>query len=171
VFLTFPPSSSIKSTNVPPKSNFAFLQQIQTEFTKQNRARRIANANAYGMDKKFSPYFRSTVHYYNVNHGKLRQEEKVTKLLAQVEDMKEIMGRNIQLSMRRAANMEKLVGISESLELDTEVFYKRAKTDLKRRQRKYFRVYLTMVVMALTVLYMILVGVCGWSLDCKARFS
>ena len=151
--------------------NFAFLKQIQAEFSKQNRARRIATVNAYGMDKSFAPTFRSTLHYYNINQSTLRQDDKVTKLMAQVEDMKAVMGRNIQLSMRRAANLEKLSGISQSLEEDVQVFYKKSKVAKRNRQRKYYRVYAAMVLMILLVIYFVMAAICGWSLNCVAKFS
>ena len=121
------------------------------------------------MDKSFAPTFRSSLHYYNVNHGTLRQDEKVAKLMAQVEDMKVVMGRNIQLSMRRAGNLERLAGMSQSLEVETQVFYKTSKVAKKRRQRTYYRVYATLLVMALVVLYLIMAAACGWSLKCGSR--
>lgn len=147
------------------------MQQIQEEFTKQNRARRIANANAYAMDKAFAPNFRSALHYYTTNHSKLCQEEKVRALMAQVEDMKEVMGRNIQLSMRRAANLERMLQKSEDLEAETQVFYRRSKMAKRRRQRKYYRVYATLVLMVVGIVYMILAAACGWRLNCQSSLS
>lgn len=85
--------------------------------------------------------------------------------------MKVVMGRNIQLSMRRAGNLENLAGISQSLEVETQVFYKKANVAKKRKQRKYYRVYATLVVVGLAVVYMMLAAACGWSLNCKARLG
>lgn len=153
------------------KVNFAFLQQIQTEFAKVNRPRRISTANAYAMDKSFAPNFRTALHYYNVNHGKLCKEEKVSKLFAQVEDMKDVMGRNIRLSMQRAGNLEKMLKVSEEMEAETQVFYKKSKVNKKRRQRKHGRVYMTIGFMGVAVVYLLLVCICGWKLDCKANLG
>jgi len=153
------------------KVNFAFLQQIHTEFAKANRLRRISNANAYAMDKSFAPNFRTALHYYNVNHSKLCQEEKVCKILAQVEDMKDVMGRNIQLSMQRAGNLEKMLKKSEEMEVETQVFYKKSKVNKKRQQRKYWRVYTTIGFIGVAIAYLLLVCVCGWKLDCKAKLG
>lgn len=153
------------------RRNFAFLQQIQTEFAKVNRPRRISTANAYAMDKSFAPNFRTALHYYNVNHGKLCKEEKVSKLFAQVEDMKDVMGRNIRLSMQRAGNLEKMLKVSEEMEAETQVFYKKSKVNKKRRQRKHGRVYMTIGFMGVAVVYLLLVCICGWKLDCKANLG
>ena len=92
-------------------------------------------------------------------------------MMAQVEDMKVVMGRNIQLSMRRAANLERMLQKSEDLEVDVQVFYKKAKDVKKRKQRKYYRVYATMVAMVFAVVYLIVAAACGWKLECHAQIS
>ena len=155
----------------PANRNFAFLQQIQEEFTRQYRARRIATANAYGMDKSFAPNFRSAIHYYNVNHSKLSQEEKVREIMTQVEDMKTIMGRNIKLSLLRAGNLERMLKKSEEMEIETEIFRRNTKNVRKRKQRKYYRVYGTLVIMVAAIVYLITAFACGWKLQCHAMIE
>jgi Synaptobrevin len=147
-------------------SNFAFLQQIQTEFAKQNRWRRVSTANAYAFDKGFAPNFRSTIHYYNSNHSKLRQDDKVRALMTKVEDMKAVMGRNIELSLLRAAKLEDMIEKSEDLQGQTQVFYKRAKVVKKQRIRKLYRVYFTLAAVIVGVVYLMMVPLCGWLLQC-----
>ncbi|CAB9524216.1 Vesicle-associated membrane protein 7 [Seminavis robusta] len=148
------------------KVNFAFLQQIQSEFTKSTRFRRVSAANAYAMDKTFAPNFRSSIHYYNTNHTQLLQDDKIKSLMTAVEDMKVVMGRNIQLSMQRAGNLEKMIRQSEEMEDRTQVFYKKAKVAKRRRIRKLYRVYATLGLMLLTLLYLIMAVACGWKLQC-----
>lgn len=157
--------------SVLSRRNFAFLEQVQQEFAKQNRFRRISSANAYGMDKAFAPNFRSALHYYNVNHNNLRQDEKVTKMMAQIEDMKNIMGRNVQMSMRRAGNLERMVQKSEDLEADVQVFYKKAKDVKRRKKQKYYRVYATLVAMVFFAIYLIVAAACGWKLECHEKIT
>lgn len=123
------------------------------------------------MDKSFAPNFRSSIHYYNVNHSKLRQEQKVQAILSQVEDMKALMGRNIKLSMQRAGNLERLVKKSQEMEADIEVFRRRSKMVRKRKQRKYYRVYATLIFMVATVVYLITALACGWKLQCHATIQ
>lgn len=148
------------------KVNFAFLQQIQQEFSKQNRFRIISMANAYGMDKKFAPNFRSALHYYNINHSTLRQDDKVTAMMAQVEDMKDVMGRSIQLSMRRAANLERMLQKTDEMEADIQVFYKKAKVIKKRKKKQYYRVYAAMAAMFFFFVYLMMAAACGFKLEC-----
>jgi len=122
------------------------------------------------MDKAFAPNFRSALHYYNVNHCKLVQDDKVRALMAQVEDMKVVMGRNIQLSLRRAANLEQMLQKSDDLKEDTQVFYKASKVKKRQRQKRYFRVYATVMVMVISLVYLIVTAACGWTLSsCRAR--
>jgi Synaptobrevin len=121
-------------------SNFAFLQQIQEEFAKANRWRRVSSANAYAFDKTFAPNFRSVIHYYNSNHSKLRQEDKVRALMTKVEDMKAVMGRNIEMSMIRASKLEGMIEKTEEMQTATQVFYKKSKVLKKTRVRKLYRV-------------------------------
>ena len=128
-------------------------------------------ANAYGMDKAFAPNFRSALHYYNVNHDKLRQDDKVTKMMAQMETMKNVMGRNVQMSMRRAGNLERMVQKSEDLEADVQVFYKKAKDVKKRKQRKYYRVYAAMAAMVFLLVYLLVAAACGWTLSCHEKIT
>jgi Synaptobrevin len=147
-------------------SNFAFLQQIQTEFAKQNRWRRISTANAYALDKTFAPNFRSAIHYYNSNHSKLRQDDKIRALTAKVEDMKAVMGRNIELSLQRAAKLESMIEKTDEMQMATQVFYKKAKVVKKQRVRKLYRVYITLAAVVVGLLYFLLVPYCGWLLQC-----
>lgn len=147
------------------------MQQIQEEFAKQNRFRRISSANAYAMDKSFAPNFRSALHYYNVNHGTLKQEDKVKALMAKVEDMKDVMGRNIQLSMKRAGNLERMLSKSDDLQVDVQVFFRNSKKIKRSRQRKYWRVYATIVAVFFCVVYLLVALACGFKMHCGSSIE
>jgi hypothetical protein len=118
------------------------------------------------MDKSFAPNFRSAIHYYNVNHSKLSQDEKVGGIMSQVEDMKAVMGRNIRLSMQRAGNLERMLKKSEEMEMETEIFRRRTKRVRQRKQRNYYRVYGSLVAIVATIVYLITAFACGWKLQC-----
>lgn len=118
------------------------------------------------MDKAFAPNFRSVIHYYNSNHSKLRQDDKIRSLMTKVEDMKSVMGRNIELSLQRAARLEDMIEKSEDLQSQTQVFYKRAKVVKKQRIRKLYRVYFTLAAVVVGLIYFLMVPSCGWLLKC-----
>jgi hypothetical protein len=98
---------------------------VKTEFTSLYKERRIENANAYGLDKDFGPHLRSAMHYYNSNSERLRREAKVENLAKQIESMKAVMGRNINLALERGENLNKLVEKSDQTRRDSLVFKKR----------------------------------------------
>jgi hypothetical protein len=98
---------------------------VKTEFTSLYKEQRIEKANAYGLDKDFSPHLRSAMHYYNSNSERLRREAKVENLVKQIESMKTVMGRNINLALERGENLQMLADKSDQMRRDTQVFKKR----------------------------------------------
>lgn len=115
-------------------SNFAFLNRMHDEFSKLYTSRRIQIAHAYGMEKTFRPNMRTAMHYYNVNHESISQEPKVAQLVAQVQGLTDIMGRNLNLLLERGDNIEAMAVQSGELEHDAQVFYKKSKV-LKRHYK------------------------------------
>ena len=146
-------------------SNFAFLDQISAEFIKRHRKSRIQNANAYGLDKNFKPTVRSAVHYHNTNHQSIAQEERVGKLLAKVEDMRRVMGVNINLALQRGEKFERLVQKSDELEEDAQIFKRKSARVKRIQQRKYYIKWAIMAaivsVVGFTFLYVVLISFCG----------
>jgi hypothetical protein len=108
------------------KVNFAFLDHICADFTKQYRKSRIEKANAYALDKAFTPKVRTAMHYHNVNHKTIAQEERVKKLLTKVDYMKRVMGVSINLLLEKGENLQKLVQKSDELETDAKIFRKKS---------------------------------------------
>lgn len=98
---------------------------MKTEFTSLYKERRIEKANAYGLDKDFGPHLRSAMHYYNSNIERLRREAKVENLVKQIESLKTVMGRNINLALERGENLQMLAEKSDQMRRDTQVFKKR----------------------------------------------
>lgn len=56
----------------------------------------------------------------------------VAGLNAQIEDLKNVMGQNIHLMLKRGENLDALIDKTEELQMDSKVFTKRA-TALKRQ--------------------------------------
>ena len=141
--------------------NFAFLQAISKEFVASFNRRRIQNCNAYALDKQFRPILRTTLHYYNTHHNELSKDQQVTKLLAQVEDMKAVLGRNINLLLERETRLDRLVDKSEQLKHDTQVFKKRTSTLVKDKKWKNVK-YIALITFIVSIfIYMIIAASCG----------
>lgn len=149
--------------------NFAFLEQVATEFAKRHRKGRIDTANAYALDKDFSPTVRSAMHYHNINHNSIAQEERVMNLMAKVDNMKHVMGAHIHLMLERADRLDKLVDQSESLEEDAAMFKRKSTLYRRRHQRKYWFKKMVLAALITVVLSMFLyvttIAVCGAKLQ------
>lgn len=141
--------------------NFAFLNQIQEEFTRQYASHRIKKANAYSMDKSFSRQLGSIMHRYNTNQSTMARGDKINSLHAEVDDLKTVMGRNINVMLTRGENLDELVEKSEMLRGETVVFKKRS-TELKRilwtRNYKYMSI---LALFVLALIYFMAAAVCG----------
>lgn len=124
------------------KVAFAYLQAIARDFKEKYSARKIKNVNAYAMDKEFSPNLRSAMHYYNVNCDKLSRNQEISNLLAKLDDMKDVLGRNIKLMLDRGEKIDDLRVVSAKAQQESIVF-KRKSNRLKKQERlKLIRWYL-----------------------------
>jgi vesicle-associated membrane protein 7 len=150
--------------------NFAYLQALALEFSKAYTKRKIKNCNAYAMDKEFGATVRSTMHYYNINHKRLSRDQQVERLLAQVEDMKSVLGRNLHLLLEREGKLDRLVEKSETAKRDSMVFKKRSILLKKQNQQRYYKFYALLTGLILAVIYTILIAYCGFRFQyCRAR--
>jgi hypothetical protein len=125
------------SDNPAPKEqkvNFAFLQAVASDFTSNYSARRIRNCNAYALDKDFRPTLRTALNYYNTNAKALSRDAKINALMGQVEDMKTVLGRNMQLLIDRETRIDRLMQKSQQTKRDSLVF-KQKSIRMKREQR------------------------------------
>mmetsp|Transcript_10409 Transcript_10409/g.14701 ORF Transcript_10409/g.14701 Transcript_10409/m.14701 type:complete len:270 (-) Transcript_10409:1775-2584(-) len=143
------------------KVSFAFLDHVQTEFTKNYNSRKIDTAKAGAMVQSFSPELRSSIHHYNVNHVALSQDEKVRALTVQVDDLKSIMGNNLTLLIERVEDIDKLVDKSEQMKRDSLVFQKRTKQVHRKMSRKSTNVQVVLVVAVVFLIYILAASACG----------
>jgi vesicle-associated membrane protein 7 len=138
------------------KVAFAFLQAVARDFSGKYFSLKIMNCNAYAMNKDFSPNIRSAMHYYNINCDTLSRDQKINSLMTQVEDMKTLLGRNLQLMLDRGEKMDRLLATSDRALKDSEVFRRRSE---KVKQLKRFRMIKTyMVLGGMMLLIGIIVG-------------
>lgn len=117
---------------------------------------------------------RSSMHHYNVNHDDIAKEEKVKKMEAQVQNLKNVMGRNIDLLMERGEHFETILERSDDLENQAQVFRKRSKIVKRYYKHKHYRqlaVYTGIIVVIVGfIAFLSFVRVCGIDLSkCKAH--
>lgn len=137
------------------------MENLEGEFKKKFSARRIDKANAYGMEKSFSSVMSSALHHYNVNRSSFSTEELVRQRTAQIDDLKTVMGSNINLMLKRGENVEKLMEKSEALRRDSMVFQKQSNQLKKEMRRKSWCLTLLFVWAAVAALYLLGATICG----------
>lgn len=101
--------------------NFNFLDDAQSKFTSAYSPSKIAKAKAYEMDKQFSRELGKLIHYYNENRNKFARHDKVDILLDKVDDLREVLGRNISMILERERRLDDLIEQSENMMMDTKV--------------------------------------------------
>jgi len=147
-------------------SNFAFLQQVQADFCRQYGNIRIKLANAYGMNSNFQPTLRSLMHHYNINHKELARDDKVRQLMGQVSDMKDVMGRNIEVMLHtQESSLQTLKDTSDQLMTDAQVFRQRGSVMLRKQRIRLCMMYGGTVVVAILLLTWVTLAFCGFGLQ------
>jgi Synaptobrevin len=153
-------------------SAFAFLEAVQTDLLKKFRTNRIQRCKAMDLDADFKPTLRTTIHHYNVHAASIGREQKTQALMTQVQDLKQVMGRNIQLMLDNTTKVDILLDKSDSMMADANMFKKRAKVSRQKQRQKYYMMTGICVVLGFFMLYMVMIGVCGVGLtQCRASSS
>ncbi|KAL3759122.1 hypothetical protein ACHAWU_008574 [Discostella pseudostelligera] len=136
--------------------NYSFLDDAENKFSKSYAAFQVTKAKAYGMEKNFSKELGKLIYFYNENRSTMDRQEKVNVLLNKVDDLKSIMGRNIDMVLEREGKLVELVEQSDSMLKDTKVFTKRS-SKLKTRSRRENMAYIAVgVVFAFMVVWIFL---------------
>ncbi|KAL3910567.1 MAG: hypothetical protein SGILL_007644 [Bacillariaceae sp.] len=151
------------------KVNFAFLQALAHDFGGRYSKRRIRNANAYGMDKDFKPMIRSAMHHYNINREDLMRDAQVNRLLGKVEDLKNVLGRNMELMLEREHQLDSLMDKATQARRDSMVFKKKGTKVKKTMMMKSYKMWF-LICMSLSVFfYVIITSTCGFRFQhCRA---
>ena len=95
--------------------------------------------------------------YYNLNRATLSRDHKINALIAQVEDMKTVLGRNITLLMERETKIDRLMEKSEQTRLDSLVFKRKSIRMKKQARAKSYKLWFLIAGLILgifgTILY------------------
>jgi len=146
--------------------NFSFLDDVEQEFVKNYSAYKITKAKAYEFDKKFKISLGKFLHFYNENRSKMVRQGKLADYIQRVDDVKDILGRNITLVMERGESLDDLVQQTDDMLQDVQVFSKRS-TQLKRRvQSEYYSYQCLAVAFVVLVFYLAVGSLCGYGMQC-----
>lgn len=143
------------------KVAFAFLDHLEQEFTKRFRAGRINTANAYSLNKEFQPNLRSAMHYHNVHHEEVACDEKVQKIMSNVDSLKRVMGRNIALVLENQQKFEALIAKSDIMKEDAIIFKKKSNVLKVTTRNKAYCYSVMFFLLILTVTMLGLITFCG----------
>ncbi len=156
------------------KINFGFLQEIAREFGARYTKRRIQGANSYAMDKDFKPVIRSKMHHYNVHRQEIMREEnpQINNLLAQVEDLKTVLGRNLNLLLERDEYIDNLMDKAVQARRDSLVFKRKSRRVKKHVGMKAFKMWAIFCASISFFIYMIIISACGFDFKyCRGSSS
>jgi len=141
--------------------NFAFLDALQKEFGHKHSPHKIKKAKRGAYTKGFGKTLRNLVHKYNVERTEVAADAKVHGVTTQVEQLKQVMGENIQLALRRSKNLDALIIESDQLEHDANVFKKRSRSLKKDVGRKNTKMKIYMGAGAVLLLVIFSMMACG----------
>jgi len=159
------------ATSQNHRINFSFLLDVQQEFSQKYTPSKILKANAYGMEKVFSTPLNNMMHHCNTNRNQMGKDTHTSKLNAEVESIKKLLGVNIDLLMLREGYMLDLVDQTDDLLDDAKIFNKRGQQLKKAVKKKEWMYKLILVMFGLLTIYLMMVQLCGFKLSCGAKGS
>eukprot|EP01117_Protostelium_nocturnum_P006487 TRINITY_DN2338_c0_g1_i4.p1 TRINITY_DN2338_c0_g1~~TRINITY_DN2338_c0_g1_i4.p1 ORF type:complete len:222 (-),score=58.71 TRINITY_DN2338_c0_g1_i4:137-802(-) len=135
---------------------FAFLEEVRKRF-KATYGERGLTAHAYSMNEDFSRSMSKLMDYYSNDP----EADKLNKLKAEVDEVKNVMVDNIDKVLARGERIELLVDKTENLNQNALKF-KKSSTALKRAMWwKNVKLMLAIVAVVLIIIFFIVMFSCG----------
>jgi outer membrane murein-binding lipoprotein Lpp len=110
---------------------------VSQEFCHNYTPSKIDKSKAYGMEQTFSSQLKNQVHNYNTNPHAGAHNSSVVALNAKVEDLKNVMGDNMSVLLKRGERVDTLLDQADDLEQQTKVFKKTVKAARQEVQAKH----------------------------------
>uniref|UniRef100_A0A0V0G840 Vesicle-associated membrane protein 7 n=2 Tax=Triatominae TaxID=70999 RepID=A0A0V0G840_TRIDM len=135
---------------------FMFLNDIKKKFTSMFGVR-ANTAIAYAMNNEFSPVLRTKIKIFTES----KEFDSISKVNSELDELKNIMVRNIDDIASRGENLKLLYEKSENLTATSVSF----RTQSRNLQRSLFwknvKLYVIIASVSIVILYMILAMSCG----------
>lgn len=135
---------------------FTFLSDVKKRF-QTTYGSRAQTALPYAMNSEFS----STLAAQMKHHSDPRGSDRLTETQIQVDDLKGIMVRNIDLVAQRGEKLELLIDKTENL-VDSSVTFKTTSRNLARAMcMKNLKLFVLIAIVCLVIIYIIVSASCG----------
>ncbi|PNF17917.1 hypothetical protein B7P43_G02196 [Cryptotermes secundus] len=136
---------------------FSFLDALKEKFLEvPSLCSRAVTASENEFDRDFCPVMASVVYDFNIGRG-----DKVSKLRAQVEDVKQIMLDNVDKVIGRGERLDDLLSKTEDLESHGTVFRQGARDIRVKMRCKNLRMWLVIGGLLTLVLTVTILSACG----------
>ncbi|XP_064543028.1 vesicle-associated membrane protein 7 [Drosophila montana] len=135
---------------------FLFLADIKQKFI-QTYGLQVATAIAYAMNTEFSKILSQQMVYYSQS----RDVETLTRVHGQVDELKDIMIKNIDSLRDRGEKLELLVNKTENLSNNSVAFRKASRNLARQMFWKNIRIYVVVGLVIIFIIYVIVSMACG----------
>ncbi|KAL0268548.1 UNVERIFIED_CONTAM: hypothetical protein PYX00_010450 [Menopon gallinae] len=135
---------------------FLFLNVIKERF--QNLyGHRALTAIAYSLNLEFSRILENEMKYYSCE----RDVDKISRVHGQLDELKEIMVKNIDNVFARGERIELLINKAENLTMNSVSFRQSSRTLARALFWKNVKFYLLLGVICIVILYVLISIACG----------
>ncbi|KAD3068512.1 hypothetical protein R6Q59_017475 [Mikania micrantha] len=136
----------------------AFLARINDDFTKKYGGGKAATATVNSLNKEFGPKLKEEMQYC-VDHSE--EISKLSKVKAQVTEVKGVMMENIEAVLERGGNIDILVDKTQNLRNEAEGF-KRGGDQLRRKMwLQNMKIKLIVLGIIIALIFIIVISACG----------
>ncbi|OIW01026.1 hypothetical protein TanjilG_14209 [Lupinus angustifolius] len=130
----------------------AYLERVKEDFTRRYGGGKAATAAAKSLNKEFGPKLKEHMQYC-MEHPE--EVSKLTKVRAQVSEVKEVMMENIEKVLDRGEKIEILVDKTENLRSQAQDFRQQG-TQL-RRKMWYQNMKIKLIVLAILIVLILII--------------
>ena len=148
---------------------FAFLVDVKDQFLAAYGAETPQTAIAFSMNEQFAPVIKNRMDYYNSDEAD-RAIDNIGAVKSQIDDVKGVMVQNIEKVLERGEKIELLVDKTDRLNQQAFRFQSSGRNLRRHLYWKKMRCYIALGVMALLIVYVASVSMCGINYSqCRAH--
>uniref|UniRef100_A0A1A9W6F0 Vesicle-associated membrane protein 7 n=1 Tax=Glossina brevipalpis TaxID=37001 RepID=A0A1A9W6F0_9MUSC len=135
---------------------FLFLTDIKQKFI-QTYGLQVATALAYAMNTEFSKILANQMNFFSQS----REVDAISKVHGQIDELKDIMVKNIDNLRDRGEKLELLVNKTENLSNNAVAFRKASRNLARQMFWKNIRLYVVLGLIVIFIIYVITSMICG----------
>ncbi|XP_022223702.1 vesicle-associated membrane protein 7 [Drosophila obscura] len=135
---------------------FLFLADIKQKFI-HTYGLQVATAIAYAMNTEFSKVLAEQMVYFSQS----REVDQISRVHGQIDELKDIMVKNIDSLRDRGEKLELLVNKTENLSNNSVAFRKASRNLARQMFWKNIRIYVVVGIVIIFIVYVIVSMACG----------